>query len=784
MFHFADGGARYVLASATELPRASAFLWNRQMMFQISCRGYAVAQFMQPEPTKYAHVPTLAGVHFMLPEEQPFAHHPGRFFYVRDDESGELFSAPYEPVRKKMDRFEFAPGTHDIRWHVECGGIAVELVVSLPAEGTFELWSATVRNLSGRVRRVSLVPYFPVGFSSWMNMSAGYEPAVNGIVARRVAAYQRTEDYFKQKDFKELTFLVSDRTPVAWEANQAAFEGEGHLSAPAALSQPELGCGDALHEIPTCALQYRFELTPDAREDVTLAFGAARTLAEVAAIARTCSAPERVEFCRREYQGYLSSGRGCVQVEVPDEYFQNFVNHWLPRQVFYHGDTQRLSTDPQTRNYLQDAMGTVYVDASRARRVLLHALSQQKSSGQMPDGVVLVPGAELKYINRIPHTDHSVWLVLLTEAYLAETGDYAVLNERVPFVDGAETTVLRHLELSLQWLLQDRDARGLSYIAQGDWCDPMNMVGYRGQGVSGWLTEALCYALRSWETICQSIGRNDLATVAAEASRELVEVINQWLWDGSWYARGITDEGRRFGVQADAEGQIFLNTQSFALLAGAPSAEQQARLLAAVDDRLLGPFGVELLAPSFTSMREDIGRVTQKFPGTAENGSVYNHAAAFYAAALYQVREAERAFEVLRKMIPGPAPEDLMRRGQLPVFIPNYYRGAHRQFPRTAGRSSQLFNTGTVAWFYRALVERLLGLRGSAEGLVIDPQLPAAWPHARAWRRFRGAELEVEYRRAAGAPLTVQLDGVVLPERVLREVVPGRRYQLLVTLPG
>ena len=161
--------------------------------------------------------------------------------------------------------------------------------------------------------------------------------------------------------------------------------------------------------------------------------------------------------------------------------------------------------------------------------------------------------------------------------------------------------------------------------------------------------------------------------------------------------------------------------------AAPPMHEQRKLMIQAVAEQLETPYGVMTLAPAFTAMREDIGRVTQKFPGSAENGSVYNHAAVFYIFSLYTVGESDRAFRLLRQMIPGPDPADYMQRGQLPVFIPNYYRGAYHQHPRTAGRSSQLFNTGTVSWIYRCLVEGLFGVKGDRDGLVIQPQLPSHW---------------------------------------------------------
>ena len=146
-------------------------------------------------------------------------------------------------------------------------------------------------------------------------------------------------------------------------------------------------------------------------------------------------------------------------------------------------------------------------------------------------------------------------------------------------------------------------------------------------------------------------------------------------------------------------------------------------MIAAIEEKLDTAWGVMMLDPPYTRMHEDIGRLTQKFPGYAENASIYNHAAAFWAHALYVHGRGDHAFDILCRMIPGAENDDLARRGQLPVFVPNYYRGAVRLHPRTAGRSSQLFNTGTASWFYRILVEQLFGTRGCRDGLRIEPCL-------------------------------------------------------------
>ncbi len=778
-----DDGNRFELSSPTAMPNAAGFLWNRKMMIQATCRGYAVAQFMQPEPSKYAHAPNLQAKSFMQPEQTYYAHHPGRFVYIKDEETGQLFSAPYEPVRQQPDSFAFSVGKSDLLWSVEHLGLRVELRLGLPTDDVAELWSLRVTNLSGRPRRISITPYFPIGYMSWMNQSGEYRADLGGVVASSITPYQKVEDYFKNKDLKDKTYFLCEDAPDSWEVNQFAFEGEGGLHAPSALQLDQLAKGDARYETPAAVVQYKAVLDAGAVLEKRFLFGPAFDDAEIMRMRERYLSAAGFARTAAEYAAYIDEGSGCLRINTPDKELDNFVNHWLPRQVFYHGDVNRLTTDPQTRNYLQDNMGMSFVKPEVMRAAFLHALSQQESSGAMPDGILLAQGAELKFINQVPHTDHCVWLPVSLKAYLDETADWALLDEVVLDASGRSESVAGRIDRAMAWLLQERDARGLSFIAQGDWCDPMNMVGYKGRGVSGWLTVAAAYALNLWADMCAHRGAQAQALRFHAGAAAMNAAANAHLWDGRWFARGITDDDVKFGVKEDKEGRIFLNPQAWAMLSGAANAEQRAAILAEVEEQLYSPYGVTMFAPPYSKMRDDVGRVTQKHPGSAENGAVYNHAAIFYIYSLYTVGEGARAYALLRQMIPGPDEADYLRRGQLPVFIPNYYRGAHREYPRTAGRSSQLFNTGTVSWAYRCFVEGLCGLRGDARGLTIAPSLPTGWNSMQVERAFRGAQLTFNIRRAAVDTIELWKASERLDHARIDDIVAGKHYEFDVLVP-
>jgi cellobionic acid phosphorylase len=336
----------------------------------------------------------------------------------------------------------------------------------------------------------------------------------------------------------------------------------------------------------------------------------------------------------------------------------------------------------------------------------------------------------------------------------------------------------------LDWQLRDRTDRKLCRIGQGDWDDPLNMAGWKEKGESIWLTEALAIALDTWAQVAEQIGDDGRAALYRQEADVSRRAINELAWDGAWYARGTTDEGRWFGTKEDSEGKVFLNAQSWAMMCGAAAdPDRIAACMKAVDEYLMTPSGPMTMGPAFTRMVEDIGKITQKTAGTSENGSVYCHAAMFYAYALFRVRQGEEGFRVLRSLLTGGNSNPMCLSQQLPLYIPNYYRGA--ACGKTMGRGSAMWGTGTVAWYYRTVVTELLGIRGEFEGLHIDPQLPKDWNEAKVWRRFRGAQYHIHIQKSpAVRKVEVTLNGQALPENFIPAQTSGGEFSVQVLVPG
>ena len=171
-------------------------LWNKTMMIHMNCRGYAVSQFMQPEPSKYSAAPNMEAKTFMQPEQPYYAHHTGRFCYIKDLDNERLFSVPYAPVKSQHQQWCFSAGQSDLYWIVKENDLEIKMSLHLTREDLVELWTIEVRNQSSKKRNLQVFPYFPVGYMSWMNQSASFDEEVNGIICHSVSPYQKYPPIF------------------------------------------------------------------------------------------------------------------------------------------------------------------------------------------------------------------------------------------------------------------------------------------------------------------------------------------------------------------------------------------------------------------------------------------------------------------------------------------------------------------------------------------------------------------------------------------------------------
>lgn len=763
---FSECGTRYLFRNLHRIDCADFDLSNDWMRLQMDHRGRVIENgFMQPNMTKYAE--NL------------------RCFYVRDDESGKIWSVPYEPCRVEPDEFLFSIGRNDLQWKITHNGIQIDLRVMIPRNDNIELWTLTATNVSKKPRKLSLYSFLPTGKLGFLAQRAVYDKALQGMALDYFPYYVRYEDYYKVRELRNQVVCASDVKPVAWELCIDDFIGDGSDAVPEQLSKPRLASPthewENANERNAGIFQYPMSLAPGKSKTINFMFGPAMDRAEMMRLKRKYLSPGGIDKALKECERFLEQNAPQVRIETPDVEFNHFINHWQSRRSLTIIRAMRHYLAPQGRNAIQDGMGASYVCPETSRKWFLKMWAHQHTNGWLPHGMPFADGVVQPIINTIPHKDINSWGPSALHFYVAETGDFSILDEQVPFGDDPSKTasLYTHICMGLDWLLKDRTPRGLCRIGQGDWNDPLNMAGLKEKGESIWLSEALVLALNTWAEIADYRGEKKTATRYRREAQTLKTRINKYAWNGKWYTRGFDDRAEPFGVPSRKEGKIFINAQSWAIIAGVSDVKQTATCIGAVEKHLDTPAGPMTLAPPFTKMDENIGKLTQKIPGWNENGSVYCHATAFYSYALYVAGEADKGFKVLRSLLPGGGKNTIERCNQLPLYIPNFYRGTAAG--RKAGLSSHSPNSGTAAWYYRTAIAMLLGVRADLDALVIDPHLPSHWPGAKVWRRWRGTEFNIEIRKAEkNEKPRVEFDGKVIEGNRVPVQKTGTKHTVLV----
>ena len=538
-----------------------------------------------------------------------------------------------------------------------------------------------------------------------------------------------------QQAYNAATEWTCDRREV--------FDARGQLVVPDHLGERS---GTGLD--PCAALATTVMLVSGGTAACTVLLGHAATADAALLLAREALAVAPAERLRAAH-AHWDALLGVVTVSTPDPLFDALVNRWLLYQtvvcrLWGRAGFYQAGGAFGFRDQLQDAMALAVVRPAMLRSQLLLAASRQFPEGDVQHWWHAPTGAGV----RTHFSDDLLWLAHAAGHYLDSTGDAGVLDEVVPFLDGApvpagaEDVYAISLAGTQSGTLYEHCARaidhslavgvhGLPLMGSGDWNDGMNRVGIDGRGESVWLAWFLCRLVSDFAPVAQQRGdtvRADRWRAAAEGWRAALEGA---AWDGQWYVRAFFDDGSALGSHANDECRIDLIAQAWSVLSGAAPRARQEAAMASVERLLVDAAGglVRLLDPPLAHAQPSAGYIQAYPPGIRENGGQYSHAGVWGLmahAALGHRAEAWRMFEML-----SPAHRaNGAAQGAAYEIEPYVMAGDVYTQPPYVGRGGWSWYTGSAAWLYRAALESILGLQVRGNRVRLDPQLPPHWPSA------------------------------------------------------
>jgi cyclic beta-1,2-glucan synthetase len=710
----------------------------------------------------------------------------GEAFYIRDEETGRYWSPTPLPARGATAytcRHGFG---YTVFEHAEDGVIS-ELAEYVPLDASVKLMMLTLRNESGRARRLSATGYVEWVLSeqrpkSLLHVVTEIDPKSGAVFARN--------PYNGDFPGRVAFFDVDDATRTV-TCDRTEFLGRNGLPGqPAAMTgaRPSGHVGAGLD--PCAALQVQVDLANGEEREVVFVLGVGRNEDEASDLVRRFRGPGPAHAALEEVKGHWERILGTVRVETPEPSVNILANGWLLYQAIACRLWARTGFYQSGgafgfRDQLQDVMALLHAQPLLIREHLLRCAARQFREGDIQHWWHPPTGRGV----RTRCSDDLLWLPLATARYVLGTGDTGVLDERVAYIEARtlnpgedsyydlparseETgTLYEHCVRAIE-----RGTRlgrhGLPLIGSGDWNDGMNMVGLGGEGESVWLAFFLHHVLTQFAEVARLHGDAAFAEKSESEAAALRHAAEMHAWDGDWYRRAYFDNGEPLGSADSPECRIDSIPQSWSVISGAGDPHRTRIAMESVDRLLVHRDKglIQLLDPPFDKSDLNPGYIKGYPPGVRENGGQYTHAAIWAVMAFATLGDGRRAWELLSLISPlnhASSAEKAMTYRVEPYVV----AADVHALPPYAGRGGWSWYTGAASWMYRLIVESLLGLRLEVDRLSFTPCLPPDWQSFSLSYRYRETIYAITVRRAdAGDGVRVVVDGVGQDEEWIRLV--------------
>jgi len=730
---------------------------------------------------------------------------PGRYLYVRDNESGDFWSLTWQPVLKNLDeyRYECRHGLGYTKITSLYSGIESEVLYFVPLNENLEICALTLKNKSQRKRNLTVFSYLE--FCLWqavMDMN-DFQYTLN--IARagcdNEVIYHTTN--FSPETGNIFAFFASSEKTSGFDCNREKFIGPYRSeSNPLVVEKGKSFNSAASGGNPIASLAVDFELSPDEEKNVVFVLGVSQDRSESDNYIRKYKKKEAVEKELNKLKEYWEEYLTNFSAHTPDDGTNLMVNTWNQYQCRTTFNWSRSASYYEAgigrgmgfRDSNQDVLGVLHAISGKVRARIKNLAKNQFDNGSSFHQYFPLTGEG----DKRGYSDDHLWLIISTADYIKETGDLDFLKEEISYAKNnvatgfnlRKGTLYEHLKKALDYTLANTGVHGLPLIGFADWNDCLNL-GEKGESV--WVAQLWCKACREFIELAQYYNatqnpvaaggglRDDIEKYSALASK-IQQLINNVCWDRDWYIRAFASDGKPVGSSSSKEGKIYLNTQSWAVFSGIAEGKRAARCMDSVRERLNTEHGIMLVAPPYTTYDPGIGAIGTFAPGLKENGGIFCHSNPWAVIAECMLGRGDTAFEYYKKIAPTARNEIAdIHKTECYVYSQFITGREHPNF----GMARNSWLTGSATWNLIAVTNYILGIRPAYEGLLIDPCIPKSWDGFTVQRRFRGAIYEIDVaneKHVCKGVSSVLIDGKEIASQVIPAFSDGKVHRVKVIM--
>ncbi len=688
-----------------------------------------------------------------------------RYLYIKDKNTGKLWSPGWSPVREELDFYQCRHGIGYTYITGEKDGVTAQWRLFVNENDPAEIWTLTIENKTDKEKVFDIFSCADMSLEGYTRKN-GYRSWVRGYILKdENIAYVTNPDDAKPHDWYD-GFMTSDIKAKGYDTSRVGFLGAyGTYDRPDSIDRG-ISNSEAASEGLLLALQHEIAVPAGEKRVINILLGVSDCQETAIEIKNRLMVPGVIDEC---FEKVCSNNREIQDIsiiETPDEKINYFTNYWLKAQIMLCAEIGR-GKGKGFRDQLQDAWGCCAFKPEFAKEKIYETLQNIYKSGLCVRGwQPLIP--------RIA-CDNPIWIAPTVNAYLKETGDYDFLKEKVRYLDEGEDTVWEHMLTAVRYSSEDIGVHNLVKIHSSDWNDSINGMGKDGKGESAWSTIALYNALKETEQIARVIVKDDVvADEMKERAEKIKKAIDEYAWDGEWYLQGYTDDGEKVGSRENKEGMIYLNSQAWAILSGLTDKEKEEKCLAAIDKYLESENGTLTLYPVYRTYDENVGRITGYVPGVHENSAPYCHGCTFKMISDIVANRPDKAYETLLKIMPDSNHNPSEKSGAEPYVLTNMYLGP--EHPR-AGQTLISWVTGTAGWVYRLITEYMVGFKVDYEKIIIKPCLPAVWDKVSYRRKYNGSIYDITIYNNSYKKL-MKVDGETAEDNTVPKFTDNKTHKI------